>query len=110
MSMDRQTRKLLRDALDAIADIREFTSGVDSVQFMRDRKTQRATYYAMAVLGEALNRLDPSYRDVLTDFRPAVDMRNRLIHGYSSVDAGIVWATIQHDLDSLGAEIEDLLD
>jgi uncharacterized protein with HEPN domain len=107
--MDRQTRKLLRDALDAIDEILEYTEDVDLGQFMSDRKTQRATYYAFAVLGEAIGKLTPAYRARLTDYRPAIDMRNRLIHGYSTVDAGIVWAAVQQDIHNLRDELDGLL-
>jgi uncharacterized protein with HEPN domain len=107
--MDRKTRKLLHDALSAIEEILEFTHGVDLHRFMSDKKTQRATYYAFAVLGEALSKIDLDYRPALTDYRLAVDMRNRLIHGYATVDAGVVWATVQQDIQNIRDELEGIL-
>lgn len=73
---------------------------------------QRATYYAFAVLGESLNKLmqhEPALRPELSDVRMAIDMRNRLIHGYSSVDVAIVWATTQADIPNLRDELRGLL-
>lgn len=108
--MDRKTRKLLRDALGAVEEILEYAQGVDLQEFTSDRMRRWATYYAFAVPGEALGKLDPAYRSELSDHPPAIDMRNRLIHGYSAVDAGIVWATVQQDIPSLREELQGLLD
>lgn len=111
--MDRQARKLLRDAYDATQAILDDTRGLDLQGFLADRTRQRATYFAFAVLGEALNQLTTRYPDLLSglfDVRPAIDMRNRLIHGYASIDAGIVWATIQTDIPNMHEELGALLD
>jgi uncharacterized protein with HEPN domain len=111
--MDQPTRKLLHDALGAADEILEYTRDVDLTTFTADRMRQRATYYAFAVLGEALNLLiqhTPSLRKELSDVRLAIDMRNRLIHGYASVDTGIVWATAQADIPNLRDELQGLLD
>ena len=35
-----------------------------------------------------------------------IDMRNRLIHGYDSVDLAVLWDTIEIDLPSLLSELE----
>jgi len=100
---------LLRDALGAVEEILEYAQGADSQEFASNKMMQHATYYAFAVLGEALSKLGAGWRSELTDHRAAVDMRNRLIHGYSSVDAGIVWATVQQDLPNLRDELEQML-
>ena len=111
--MDRQARKLLRDAYDATQAILDDTRSLDLQGFLADRTRQRATYYAFAILGEALNKLHTLEPDLLTglpDVRPAIDMRNRLIHGYASVDAAIVWATIQTDIPNMHEGLQGLLD
>lgn len=111
--MDRHTRKLLRDAYDATQAILDDTRGLDLRGFQADRTRQRATYYAFAVLGEALNQLHSEQPDLIADLpdvRAAIDMRNRLIHGYASVDAGIVWATIKADIPNMRDELRTLLE
>lgn len=111
--MDRQTQKLLRDALGAADEILDYTRDVSLETFSDDRMRQRATYYAFAVLGEALNQLmkhAPSLRTDISDVQLAIDMRNRLIHGYSSIDVGIVWATVQADIVNLRDELQGLLE
>ena len=37
-------------------------------------------------------------------------MRNRLIHGYDSVDLDVLWDTIEVDLPPLIAVLEEILD
>ena len=110
--MDRQTRKLLRDALDAADEILDYTRDVDLETFTTDRMRQKATYFAFAVLGEALNQLmkqSPSLRSDISDVQMAIDMRNRLIHGYASIDVGLVWATAEAEIEDLRDELRVLL-
>jgi uncharacterized protein with HEPN domain len=55
------------------------------------------------VLGRAWESIpDPNFSD-------EHDFRNRIIHGYDSVDDVIVWRTVQHHLPALKAEVEELL-
>ena len=37
-------------------------------------------------------------------------MRDKLIHGYATVELQIVWTTIQEEVPSLGAQIESVRD
>lgn len=64
------------------------------------------------IIGEALNRLErlaPETVARITASRRIVDFRNRIIHGYDSVDDIIVWHTVEHHLPLLLAEVELLL-
>jgi uncharacterized protein with HEPN domain len=56
------------------------------------------------------DRLAPTIGPRITSLRHIVDLRNRIIHGYDSVDDVIVWRTVQHDLPTLKAEVEGLLE
>jgi uncharacterized protein with HEPN domain len=64
------------------------------------------------IIGEALNRLDrlaPATAAQITSLRRIVDFRNRIIHGYDSVDDIIVWRTTQQHLPVLKSEVDTLL-
>jgi uncharacterized protein with HEPN domain len=64
------------------------------------------------IIGEALNRLErlvPATAARVTSQRRIVDFRNRIIHGYDSVDDVIVWHTLEHHLPLLLTEVETLL-
>jgi uncharacterized protein with HEPN domain len=63
------------------------------------------------ILGEALNRastLAPEIEALLPDLRRIVGMRNRIIHGYDSVDDEIIWDAIQYHLPALSASLPSL--
>jgi uncharacterized protein with HEPN domain len=42
-------------------------------------------------------------------WRGIIGMRNRLVHGYASVDHDIVWDVVTHDLPALLPELERLV-
>ena len=53
------------------------------------------------IIGEALSQAevdDPDVTDLLPELRRIVGMRNRIIHGYDSVDGELLWQTIQRNI------------
>lgn len=106
------TRMLLYGSPGATEEILEYTSDIDFEQFAAQRMRQRATCFAFAILGEALNELlrrEPDFRSQIPDAQLSIDMRHRLIHGYSSIDVGVVWATAKHDIPNISDALRDLL-
>lgn len=65
----------------------------------------------MEIIGEAAGRVTPETRAQLPNlpWSDIVAMRNRLIHGYDSVDPDILWTTIKDDLPYLLKAIDRLL-
>jgi uncharacterized protein with HEPN domain len=64
------------------------------------------------IVGEAANRVPDSIQVKYPDF-PWLQMigaRNRLIHAYDSVDFDILWTIVNHDLPSVIARLECILD
>lgn len=47
--------------------------------------------------------------DSVPNLKLAIDLRNRIIHGYDSVDDEIVYWTVIDDLDPLKTELGKLL-
>ncbi len=45
----------------------------------------------------------------VSNLKLAIDLRNRIIHGYDAVDDEIVFCTVTDDLDALKLELEELL-
>jgi uncharacterized protein with HEPN domain len=45
----------------------------------------------------------------MPDARQMISFRNRLIHGYDSVDDAIVWDILVRKLPALGRQVDDLL-
>jgi uncharacterized protein with HEPN domain len=96
-----------RDVLDFLDDIvgameaaLEFVAGMDAAQFRTDRKTAFAVIRALEIVGEATKRIPESIRLRYPDvpWRQMAGMRDRLIHGYASVDLDIIWQTVMEDI------------
>lgn len=66
---------------------------------------------AVEIVGEAASQIDPAARQTLLNvpWRQAIDMRNKLIHGYRSLQPEILYETIRDDFPPLIAELERIL-
>lgn len=63
------------------------------------------------VIGEAASKVSASTQREVPSvrWREIIGMRNRLVHGYASVDHDIVWNVVTTDLQALVAELERAL-
>jgi uncharacterized protein with HEPN domain len=99
----RDWRERIQDILEAIAEIRSFTQGMDFDAFEADPKTLRAVELNFIIIGEAANQVPEDIQEANSTvpwmFMRA--MRNRLVHVYFNVDPRLVWDTIQTDLPTL---------
>jgi uncharacterized protein with HEPN domain len=104
--------KLLIDIRDASSDIRDFTCGMDLSQYRHDSKSRAAVERKFEVIGEACGRIRDQFPDLFQklDTGPQIiGFRNRLIHGYDSVDDAIVWDVITRKLPGLEKQVIDLI-
>lgn len=107
-----ESSKLLLDIRQALDDIGDFSRGLDLEAYLRDAKCRAAVERKFEVMGEACTRLRDRFPDVfeqVPDARQMISFRNRLIHGYDSVDDAIVWDIIMRKLPVLGRQVDDLL-
>ncbi|HEV2840628.1 MAG TPA: DUF86 domain-containing protein [Chthoniobacterales bacterium] len=107
------TKKLLLDVREAGESILQHTAGKSLAEYTADRFFRRAVEREFEIIGEALNRidrLDPPVAKRISELRPIVDFRNRIIHGYDTVDDTLVWGIVERHLPVLINEIADLLD
>ncbi len=88
-----------------------FTRGISQAAFAKDIKTQSAVLHQLLVLGEAVKRLSPAFRDKHPDLSWAdmAGMRDKLIHAYDNVDLDEVWRTVRLDVPQLLQFIDPLL-
>jgi uncharacterized protein with HEPN domain len=110
--MRAEEKKLLLDVSEACQSIEQRCAGHTFDEYAAERWFRRAVEREFEIIGEALNRLDrlsPAVAARITSLRHIVDFRNRIIHGYDSVDDVIVWRTVQHYLPMLKVEIDGLL-
>ena len=76
-----------------------------------DRMLNLALVRLLEIVGEAASRtpLDERTQDANIPWSQIVGLRNRLIHGYDSVDFDILWQIVNHDLPSLVAALEQIV-
>lgn len=110
--MTDQGKKLLSDILSAIILIEEFITKINSFDaYNNDIKTQSAVERQLSIIGEAVNSYDKLENvDSLEKAKKIVGFRNRLIHGYDSIDNSIVWVIIIRYLKDLKIEVRRKLE
>lgn len=94
-------------ALDACSHV----EGMTFDEFAQSDLHQRATFYAIGIVGEAASHVGQEIRAANPDipWRQIVGMRNRIFHAYFDIDVRAVWRTVQQDLPSLIARLEPML-
>jgi uncharacterized protein with HEPN domain len=62
----------------------------------------------LEIIGEAAGRVTPELRaqNPHIPWQLAADTRNRLTHGYDTVDYAVIWSTVSNDLPSLIPSLE----
>lgn len=102
--MTDKTPKLLVDALGAIDLAIEFVAGFPFSEYATDKMRRSAVERQLEILAEACSRMariEPELVASITNLKLAIDLRNRIIHGYDSVDDEIVFLTVNEDLPAL---------
>ncbi len=101
--MKRTHEDYLKDILDAIASIEEFTYGMDFEDFSKDRKTQFAVIRALEIIGEAAKAIPEDFKKEHPEvpWKEMAKMRDKLIHAYFGVDLRVVWKTLKEDVPFL---------
>jgi uncharacterized protein with HEPN domain len=110
--MPPEAEKYLVDIQAALAEIRNFTRGMDLKAYRADAKSRAAVERKFEVVGEACVRLREKAPDLyarIPDAAMVVGFRNRLIHGYDDIDDGIVWDIVHRKLPQFAAEIDRLV-
>ena len=101
----------LRHMLDHACEAVAMAAGKASNDLHADRKLNLALVRLLEIVGEAASRtpLDERARYAEIPWSQIVGLRNRLIHGYDSVDFEILWQIINHDLPPLIVSLEQIV-
>lgn len=100
-------RHMLAHAREAL-DIYSEHSGRE---FADSRVLQLALLHLAEIIGEAASKVSATTRLQLTQlpWRGMIGMRNRIIHGYDTVNIAVLRDTLEHDLPELVAVLETCL-
>lgn len=108
--MSRDEAHLL-DILKAARLAIQFKGRMEKAEFLSDLKTQSAVLHQLLIIGEAVKRLSPGFRDSHPEvpWRLIAGTRDKLIHFYEGVDLDEVWKMVTADLPRLIGWIEPLV-
>jgi len=109
--MSIEEKKLLMDVLNAIKGIKFHLGETRNFNIYRQNLTiRRAVERELEIIGEAINNLLKLNPDIqISNARFIVDLRNKVIHAYDSVNDTIIWKVIVKDIPLLENEVEGLL-
>jgi uncharacterized protein with HEPN domain len=96
--------------LQAIQRITRYTEGTAELAFLENELVQDAVMRNIEIIGEAARNILRHHPDFAAQHSevPWEDiylMRNRVSHGYFSVDLEIVWKTLKRDFPELEQQI-----
>ncbi len=110
--MNDEARKRLRDIGDSCAAAGRFVAGKTFSDYVADDMLRSAVERKLEIIGEAFVRLEDAEPAVIANFpelRKIIGLRNRIIHGYDTVDEELVWDVVQNRLPVLQTQVETLL-
>jgi uncharacterized protein with HEPN domain len=101
----------LRHMLDHAREAVAMVYGKTRRHLDTDRKLNLALVRLLEIVGGAANRTpqDERARYPRIPWPRIVGLRNRLIHGYDSVDFDILWEIVKRDLPALIATLEQIV-
>jgi uncharacterized protein with HEPN domain len=112
MSMSRDPRCFLWDALRAAESVQAFLRGKTYEAFVEDDLVRSAVERQLQIIGEALSqlaRIDPQVARNVAELRRIIAFRNILVHGYAAIDYDTVWRLIEDKLPELQVNLQALL-
>jgi uncharacterized protein with HEPN domain len=101
----------VEDILDAMDKAEILLEGVTYDRFEADFRINFAVVRALEIVGEATRRLPMSLRHQYPDipWNKMAGMRDRIIHGYDTVDLEIVWDVVKRDIPKIKPDIQQIL-
>lgn len=66
----------------------------------------------LMIIGEALSqaeKIDPNVSKAISNIRQIVNLRNVIVHGYSTVENETIWGILQEHVPKLHKEVQTLL-
>jgi len=108
---EREAKLFLTDIDDAISAIRSYADGMTYEQLLSDRKTREAIILNFVVIGEAIKKIPPDIIDRYPNvpWKEFAGMWDKMVHGYFSISATILWETIRQDILPLATAVQKLL-
>lgn len=109
--MSDESNKYLTDILSSILSIENYIGEKKDLNiYVANKMLRRAVERELEIIGEAVSKVKKIDAEVqLTNSSKIIDLRNKVIHSYDSVDDIIIWGIVIKYLPILKTEIEALL-
>jgi uncharacterized protein with HEPN domain len=109
--MNHEFLDFVEDMLDAMDKAEILVEGFSYSEFETDFRTNFAVVRALEIIGEAAKRLPTSLREQYPEipWRGMAGMRDRIIHGYDTLDLQIVWDVVIQDIPEIKPRIQEIL-
>jgi len=98
----------LKHILDACENIIEFIKDINFETFNNSRLIQSAVIRELGIIGEATKNLSEEIRNNIP-WKKIAGMKDKLTHGYFTVDLKEVWNTTEKDIPILKNNIRDAI-
>ena len=104
-------RVTLHQMLDHIEEAMSFARNRQPKDLETDRVFFLALLKLVEIAGEAATRISDATQAKHPDFpwRELIGTRNRLVHGYDSVDFNILWNIVRNDFPTLADQVKAIL-
>jgi uncharacterized protein with HEPN domain len=101
----------LRDILDCMDAIEQFTVGIEFESFSKNLEKVFAVSRALEIIGEAVKKVPQTIRTQYPNipWRDMAGMRDKLIHDYFNADVEIIWQAVKEDIPYLKPLVENIL-
>ena len=101
----------LQHMLDHAREAVKMIEGKTLEDLRKERMLELALIRLVEIIGEAAGRVSNIGQTKVPEipWRDVIGMRNRLIHGYDSVDLSVLWDTVELDLPPLISYLEKAL-
>jgi uncharacterized protein with HEPN domain len=105
-------RLLLTEIVDAGERIIELSAGRDVADVEANRDVRDALLWNYTVLGEAASQVSQELKDTHPDvpWSDPVRLRNRIVHGYWSIELDILTSTASQDLPGMLAAVRRIIE
>ena len=103
---------LIAEMIDAVTQAQSLVAGVDLPALAEDRQRRDALLWNFTVLGEAAARVSVELKQQFPQlpWDQPVRLRNRIVHGYWSIDLEILHTTATEQLPDLADQLRGVLD
>jgi len=102
---------LLTEMIDAGEQAQELARGVGADELQADRQRRDALLWNFTVLGEAVGQLSASVKSRFPEiaWQQPLRLRNRIIHGYWSIDMDVLHTTANEQLPGFVDDLRRVL-